>query len=1249
MAWISVSAISILLFSLLSFESVESGYLITTPRVYRTGTVQRLNVHLSGDDGPWNITASLKITGNNKLIAVATKSFSRGDSKATMEIKVPPSVPQVRYNQFNNVYLQVHGVAKGKPDFRNKQALTLEHLENTLFIQTDKPIYKPGQTIRMRVVGVKPDLKPLGGKSPTGTRMMQWNNMDFQNGIASVEMLLSKHPVLGEWKIQAQYKGKQVQKIIEVSKYVLPKFEVVIQPPSFIALDSKVVTGTICAKYTYGQLVTGKLKAVLHLKVQRRWHSSHNEGKKITIEKKIKGCYEFALTKKDFASFNHNQYRSGTLNITATMTEEATGVTRSATSTETKIQLHRMKLNFKIGTPEHFKPGLSFYGQVGHKAKINFQCTLKANQTITSFVYNLMCGGNVIVSEERHIAIHRKKNQVAEGSIVFPVTQAMVPSCRLLVYYARKDGETVADSMVIDVEDKLENQVVVRFSDNVRRPGEPVQITLTATTPGSTVALAGVDKSVRLLKAADDLNSDKVVNILSSHDVGPTNQYKRKQRCYKDNYVDSSKAFYDAGLIYLSDSRIDSRPCLPFPTWSPIPWLWRPWNVMVNSFGGGGGVSPRRKQFRNKKVKLQRKSKPNHKGKPTKTVSPPTVRKNFPETWMWTEETISNITGEKIITAKVPDTITSWYTTAFAMSSSTGMGVADPSTLKVFQPFFVSFTLPYSVIRGEQVSVVATVFNYMSRCSTVRIRLTKTDHFQLSSPGDQKLCVCGNEAKSVKYVITPVQLGHIPLKVTVQNVVPSLCENPSEEAPLGISDAVIRKLLVEPEGVRQEYTYSSFICPRDNEGIFHDELKFSLPNKTVQGSVYATVSVIGDLMGPSLTGLEGLLRLPTGCGEQNMVKFAPNIFIMQYLNITNQLTGDTQTKAVGFLRTGYQRELTYKRKDGSYSAFGDRDKEGSLWLTAFVLRSFSQARQFIFVDDEEIKFTTKWIESKQLDTGCFKKHGKLFHKELKGGVSTPVTLTAYVLISLLESKINPKSDVIVKALKCVTSQKDSVTDPYSNAIIAYALTLARHPDRGEFLKRLGSQAIVKDGQMHWEKKVKPKKQNAHYWFPPYHRSSSSNIEMTSYALMAMIGDGTDSKAIGDAMPIIRWISKQRNALGGFSSTQDTCVALQALARYAGYVYRGGTRMRIDVGYVNDKQFQHSFRINDNNRLVLQRVECYLVPQNILPVDHIPIDAFGDGCALLQADVLYNIPEVEEEPAFKLSVSVHPRKIKNVLN
>ena len=40
-------------------------------------------------------------------------------------------------------------------------------------------------------------------------------------------------------------------------------------------------------------------------------------------------------------------------------------------------------------------------------------------------------------------------------------------------------------------------------------------------------------------------------------------------------------------------------------------------------------------------------------------------------------------------------------------------------------------------------------------------------------------------------------------------------------------------------------------------------------------------------MGPSLSGIEDLVGLPTGCGEQNMVKLAPNIAVLQYLMATN--------------------------------------------------------------------------------------------------------------------------------------------------------------------------------------------------------------------------------------------------------------------------------------------------------------------------------------------------------------------------
>lgn len=57
-------------------------------------------------------------------------------------------------------------------------------------------------------------------------------------------------------------------------------------------------------------------------------------------------------------------------------------------------------------------------------------------------------------------------------------------------------------------------------------------------------------------------------------------------------------------------------------------------------------------------------------------------------------------------------------------------------------------------------------------------------------------------------------------------------------------------------------------------------------------------------MGRSLKNLDGLLKMPYGSGEQNMALLAPNIYILQYLRSTEQLTDDILKKAVHFLTSG---------------------------------------------------------------------------------------------------------------------------------------------------------------------------------------------------------------------------------------------------------------------------------------------------------------------------------------------------------
>ena len=60
----------------------------------------------------------------------------------------------------------------------------------------------------------------------------------------------------------------------------------------------------------------------------------------------------------------------------------------------------------------------------------------------------------------------------------------------------------------------------------------------------------------------------------------------------------------------------------------------------------------------------------------------------------------------------------------------------------------------------------------------------------------------------------------------------------------------------------------------------------------------------GDLMGSALDDIDSLLRMPTGCGEQNMLKFAPNIFVMQYLSSVDRVTDEINATSTKFLQAG---------------------------------------------------------------------------------------------------------------------------------------------------------------------------------------------------------------------------------------------------------------------------------------------------------------------------------------------------------
>jgi CD109 antigen len=132
---------------------------------------------------------------------------------------------------------------------------------------------------------------------------------------------------------------------------------------------------------------------------------------------------------------------------------------------------------------------------------------------------------------------------------------------------------------------------------------------------------------------------------------------------------------------------------------------------------------------------------------------------------------------------------------------------------------------------------------------------------------------------------------------------------------------------------------------------------------------------------------------------------------------------------------------------------------------------------------------------------------------------------------------------------------------------------------------------------------------------PGQMSGSTDIEATGYATLALIEHGDPVNA-GRAA---KWLVGHRNSMGGFGSTQDTVVALQALTRYAADA-ASDTTMTVTVSAGGETQ---EVQITAANFDVLQTVE---IPAGV-PVT---LTAEGKGQAVFQAVSRFNLPEAEEE-------------------
>ncbi|XP_054743832.1 CD109 antigen isoform X3 [Anastrepha obliqua] len=1261
----------------------------------------------------YNVAVSVHKAEEPCKIDVAITGPSYNETK-TVEVQpmstenVEFIVPILKEGAYNLSAKGVSGIV-----FENSTKLNYADYKPSIFIQTDKATYKPGDLVQFRVLFLDANTRPANIEKPitilindgAQNRIKQFKDVKLTKGVYTGEFQLSEQPVLGNWEIDVTLEDQSAEKkSFEVAKYVLPKFEVSIETAKDVAIPDGVIKVSIRAKYTYGKSVKGKASIFIKPIYHYYGNNDNLEAKK-TIDVEGKGHVVFDLN-KDLGITAERSYVPP-LKVLAVMEEELTGNTQNATSTvNLHIQSYRIegvdvpytyhpgkptkitivvkrldgspvrdktnKAKLIVDPPRNYiyrsfisEPGttestneeleeksLEFESNLDGNGMATFEFVLpdtnsyysvkcrfldsstyfssiskftpaidtrellkltvntekprlgkpvmvevKSSENIPYFVYTIVARGNIVKTEYVDVPEGRM-SQV----IKFTPTFEMVPKAHLYVHYIF-DNNLRFEEKAINFEKEFENSIDISIQPQAK-PGDDVMLQVN-TDPDSFVGLLGVDQSVLLLKSGNDISRDQIFNSLSNYDAStPWMQGYGRYPGRESGVVTMTNANYpynEVQLLYVrqyaSSYFLQDRVAVP--------------GVMgLGAANVAYAVSPLLGPLG-----------------PGPTIIPPTLRKNFIENWIFLNQ--ENTEGESFsLTKKIPDTITSWVITGFSLNPKSGFALTtNPTKIQVFQPFFVSTNLPYSVKRGEVIAIPVIIFNYMPKPLDAEVTMDNSDkEYDFTeatneiedSPLDEikrtkRISIPSNTGKSVSFMIRPKKVGEITLKIAAVT-------------PLA-GDAIHQMLKVEPEGVTQYENRAVFINLKD-KSEHSEKINIDVPAEAVPDSEYIEFSVVGDLLGPTVKNLDKLVRMPYGCGEQNMVNFVPNILVLRYLEAIQQNVPAITEKAKKFLEIGYQRELTYKHDDGSYSAFGKSDKFGSTWLTAYVMRSFHQAAKYTDIDPKIIVKGLDFLASKQAPNGSFPEYGKLFDSAHQNELG----LTAFVLLAFLENvEYTPKyQSQIDNGLKFVLDNVDQTDDQYSLSIAVLALQLAKNPTADKVLTKLQGLAKQDNGRQWWSKEDTPKEADPIWRWRP----RSNDVEITSYVLLAVLDKGDAA----NALPIIKWLISQRNSNGGFASTQDTVVGLQALIKFAEKAGYGSGEMDIDFVSSGAEEGKGSIKVNPENSLVMQ---THVLPKSTRQVD---FTAKGNGSAMVQMSYRYNLAEKDKKPSFQIKTDIKNEKL-----
>lgn len=470
-------------------------------------------------------------------------------------------------------------------------------------------------------------------------------------------------------------------------------------------------------------------------------------------------------------------------------------------------------------------------------------------------------------------------------------------------------------------------------------------------------------------------------------------------------------------------------------------------------------------------------------------------RSDFPDTAAWFPVLHTDAEGKATITLTLPDSLTSWRLTAKATTADTQVGETFINILTQ-QEIVVRPILPRSLTAGDRVQVSAIVHNYSDRHRRVKVSIA-VNRLEIEGPTSQTINLAPGELRIVGWSATAAEAGEAEVTVRAD---PLPSHPPLAGEGTGGGDAVRLTLPIRPLAVPDvrsqigefsgEFVTAIFL-PRDALDL--SSVKIEL-NRSIAGSL--------------LTGLEYLTGYPFGCVEQTMSKALPNAVVgraFYQLGIGNPTL---QADLPPMINAGLQRLYGFQHNDGGWGWWYDDSSDA--YQTAWVVFGLAVTAEAGYeVDPEVIKRGADWLAEHLSEMD--------------------VRTRAYALYSMA---VAGHGDL--GTTQALAKQADEL-DTFSRAALALALhELGATAEARQIVAALAETAVVTDGTVYWPNP----NEDGHY----YQKTMASSTRSTALALSAFARISPNHEL---EPGIVRWLMGHRRR-EGWGTTNETSFAILAL-------------------------------------------------------------------------------------------------------